>query len=269
MILQSNTNKLSSITLEQLKSDGGLLRDFIEFFFGFYLYPYQFRFLKSCLHNKRVTGLWSRQSGKSQTVAIYCLLIAIFDNKHIIIAAPTDTQARLIYEKVTELIEQNEELKTLVIRSIQEETKFKTGSTVKMITVGPFGTTKKGHTADILIEEESQDIKDSIHNSVLMPFLASKKEKGQVIKIGTAKKRGHFYKSCFEDENFKLFKVKWEEVIEVGQYSLEFIEEQRLNMTDFEFKAEYCSEFIDDVNAYFTLELIDSCMIKYDLIKIL
>ena len=232
MKLSSSSNKLS-ITLEQLKNDDELLKDFISFFFGFNLYPYQFKFLKSCLHNKRVSGLWSRQSGKSQTVAIYCLLIAIFDKKTIIIAAPTDTQARLIYEKVTELAEQNEELKVLIISSIQEETKFKTGSKIKMITVGPFGTTKRGHTCDILIEEEAQDIKDSIHNSVLMPFLASKKLDGQVIKIGTAKKRGHFSKSCFEDKNFKLFSVHWEEVLKVGQYSLEFIEEQKLNLTDF------------------------------------
>lgn len=267
MILQNNN--LLSITLDQLKNDDGLLKDFISFFFGFELYPYQFRFLIACLNNTRVAGLWSRQSGKSQTVAIFCLLIAIFDKKAIIIAAPTDTQARLIYGKVTDLISNNEELKTLIVSSIQEETKFKTGSTIKMITVGPFGITKRGHTCNILIEEESQDIKDSIHNSVLMPFLASKKSEGQVVKIGTAKKRGHFSKSCFEDKNFKLFKVKWEEVVEVGQYSLDFIEEQKLNLTDFEFKAEYCCEFIDDINAYFPIELIDNCMIDYQLIKIL
>lgn len=267
MNLQSSSNKLS-ITLEQLKNDDELLKDFISFFFGFDLYPYQFRFLKSCLHNNRVTGLWSRQSGKSQVVAIYCFLIAIFDKKTIIIAAPTDTQARLIYEKVTELAE-HEELKALIISSIQEETKFKSGSKIKMITVGPFGTTKRGHTCDILIEEEAQDIKDSINNSVLMPFIASKRDKGQIIKIGTAKKRGHFSKSCFEDKNFKLFKVHWKEVLEVGQYSLKFIEEQKLNLTDFEFKAEYESEFIDDINAYFPIDLIESCMIEYPLIRIL
>jgi len=263
------SNKLPSITLEQLKSDGELLNDFVSFFFGFDLYKYQTRFLLACLNHTRIAGLWCRQSGKSQTVAIFCVLVAMFDKKDIIIAAPTDTQARLIYAKVTELIEQNTDLKVLVVSSIQEETKFKTGSTVKMITVGPFGTTKRGHTCDILIEEESQDIKDEIHNSVLMPFLASKKSEGKVIKIGTAKKRGHFCVSCFEDKNFELFKVKWEEVVEAGQYSIDFIEEQRLTLTDFEFDAEYCSKFIDDVNAYFPIDLIESCMLEYNCIRIL
>lgn len=268
MNLQSNSNSLS-ITLEQLKNDDDLLKDFISFFFGFDLYPYQFKFLKACLCNKRIAALWCRQSGKSQTVAIYCLLVAIFDTKRIIIAAPTEKQAKLIYEKVTELIMQNEELKIMVIRSIQEETKFKTGSSIKMLTVGATGDTKRGDTCDILIEEEAQDIKDNIHGQVLMAYLASKKKDGQAIKIGTAKKRNHFSKSCFDDKNFKLFKVRWEEVVEVGQYDLEFIEEQKLNLTDYEFKAEYESEFIDDVNAYFPIDLIESCMIDYPLIRIL
>jgi len=268
MNLQSSSSRLS-VTLDQLKNDDELLKDFISFFFGFDLYPYQFRFLKSCLNNTRIAALWCRQSGKSQTVAIYCLLIAIFDKKKIIIAAPTETQAKLIYEKVTELIMQNEELKVMIDRSIQEETKFKTGSSIKMLTVGPTGSTKRGHDADILVVEESQDIKDNIFSQVLMPFLASRKDEGQVVKIGTAKKRGHFSKSCFDDKKYILFKVRWKEVVDVGQYSLDFIEEQKLNLTDYEFKAEYESEFIDDVNAYFPIDLIESCMIDYNLIRLL
>lgn len=219
-------------------------------------------------HNFIANNLLVHNSGKSQTVAIFCLLIAIFTNKKIMIAAPTDVQAKLIYEKITDLINQNEELKCLVISSIREETKFITGSSIRNITVGPTGTTKRGFTTDILIEEEAQDIKDTIHNSVLMPFLISKKMAGQVIKIGTSKTRNHFYKSCFEDKNFELIKIRWEEAVKAGQYSKESVEEAKLNMTDIEFKAEYCSEFVDDINAYFSIQLIESCMLDYQLLDI-
>ena len=256
-------------TLEQLKVDDKLLFDFVEFFFGIKLYSYQMRLIKKCLTEKRICGLFPRQSGKSQAIAVYVLLVSILGKEDIIIAAPTADQASLLYLKVVEMIEKNPDIRVLITRSVEEKTDFTTGSTIRNITVGPTGVTKRGHTCSILIEEEAQSIKDSINNTVLMPMLASKKDKGQTIKIGTSNVRNHFYNSCYKDTKYSLIEVGWEEVVKEGQYSLDFIEEQRLNLSDAEFQAEYCSKFIDDINAYFSIELIDSCAIEYDLIEIL
>ena len=76
-----NTN----LTLNEIKKDSELMKDFISFFFDFRVYGYQERFLVKCFNNTRIAGKWSRQSGKSQTVSIYVLLRAILEKTDIII----------------------------------------------------------------------------------------------------------------------------------------------------------------------------------------
>jgi len=260
---------LTSLKLEELVDNKSLLYDFVEFFFGFRLYNYQLRFINECLKYNRVNGLWARQSGKSQAVAVFIIIISMLSKKDILIAAPTDAQAKLLYDKVIELAYSRPELRSFVKRSIKEKTDFITGSTVVMITVGDTGSTKRGYTCDILIEEEAQSIKDTIHNTVLMPFIASKKDEGKVIKIGTPSKRNHFYESCYNSSDYQTVVVKWEEVVKAGQYSLSFIEEQKKSIPEIEFNAEYCAMFIDDVNAYFPIKLLESCMLDYKTIDII
>ena len=44
--------------------------------------------------------------------------------------------------------------------------------------------------------------------------------------------------------------------MEVGQYTMEFINEQRKDLLDVEFRQEYEAEFVEDENAFFEYSLV-------------
>ncbi len=260
-----NTN----LTLEEIKNDSELMLDFISFFFDFKMYNYQTNFLIKCFNNNRIAGKWSRQSGKSQAVSIYVLLRAIIQRTDIIIVSPTQNQSNEMFKKVKDIINQNNELRTLIQKDTQTEIILVNGSRIISLPSGPEGRTIKGYTCDILIIEEAGLMNDYIVNAVLVPMLASKGSMGQIIKIGTPWTRNHFFRSCYEDTNYKVVNVTWEDALKEGQYTQEFIDEQRLNLTDIEFKTEYEAEFISDKMAFFPIKLLDSCSLEYTMITVI
>lgn len=257
------------LTLAEIREDPKLLYDFTECFLNYKPYKYQKRFLENCFGNNRVAGKWPRQSGKSQTVSVYCAVRGLVSSVSIIIMAPTQSQSSEIYLKIRDLFETSEILKPLVARSTATELKLTNGTRVKTLTAGPEGKSARGFTGDIVILEEAQGIKDYIVNAVVTPMIASKKDEGQVIKIGTPMTKNHFYRSCFIDPNYKVVNVTWQEVVEEGQYSLKFIEEQKANLLDIEFASEYEARFVEEEMAFFPSSLIEDVMLEYKLIDII
>lgn len=245
--------------------DGIDISEFSEFWFGFKPYNYQRKFLDACLMYNRVVGIFSRQSGKSQSVAIYTLFKALFNPIQIIIVAPTQSQSSELYNKIRNMAESNEVIKSNIIKSTETEMKFKNGARIISLPCGPEGKTIRGYTADILIVEEAGIMKDSIVNMVLLPMIASKGVKGQIIKIGTPLIKNHFYNSCFNDTKYKVIKVTWRDCVKEGHYSQEFIEDMKRNILDIEFKTEFESEFIEDLNSFFTSELVNNCIGEFEL----
>ena len=96
---------ISGLTLERLKNDKKLTYDVVDFFFGFKLHFYQLIFLMICLKYNRVTGKWCRQAGKSQTIAIYIVLVSMFEKKMSIIVSPTQNQSDELFLKIKTLID--------------------------------------------------------------------------------------------------------------------------------------------------------------------
>jgi len=253
---------------QEFKDDPRLMFDFLDFFLQFRPHNYQKEFLLNCLNHNKVLGLWPRQSGKSTTVSAYCVARCSIEPTAIMIIAPTQTQSSELFMKIKTFVESNETLTSHLSKSTQTEMIWQNGSRIKALPSGPEGKTIKGFTADIVIIEEAGLMKDEIVNAVIMPMLASKKDKGQVIKIGTPLTRNHFYRSCFQDKNYFVSRVTWKECVEEGQYTQSLVDEQRRNMVDVQFKTEYCSDFISEEREYFSLQLVESCMENYKLIQI-
>lgn len=256
-----------NLTIEQLKEDPALMLDFFEFFLGYTPHSYQKEFLINCLTKTRIAGKWCRQSGKSYTVSAYTVLRAILDKVTIIIVAPTQNQSNELFAKVKTFINENAELASLIRRDTKQEIEFKNGSRIISLPAGTEGRTIRGYTCDILIIEEAGVMDDEIVGTVLIPMLASKKDKGQIIKIGTPLTRNHFYRSCFEDSNYQVVNVVWQDCIKSGQYSQEFIDEQMAELTDIQFKTEYCADFIDAGMMFFTTDLLQQCSATYALMR--
>jgi hypothetical protein len=245
-----------------------LMFNFIDFFFGFKPHSYQKRLLKACLETKRIAAKFPRQSGKSTTIAIYVLFKAITSKVSIIIVAPTQTQSSELYNKVRDFAIHNNTIEKLITKSTETELKFVNGSRIISLPCGPDGKTIRGFTSDILVIEEAGHMKDQIVGTVLIPMIASKPN-GQIIKIGTPWTRNHFYRSCFEDKNYIVISIDWQEVLEQGQYTQEFIEEQKSQLLDIEFQTEYGAMFIDDGNSFFPSSILEGIKLNYGMFVII
>ena len=256
----------SNLTLEQLKEDKALLFDTVDFLFGFKLRFYQLTFLTICLKYNRISGKWCRQAGKSQCIAFYIVLVSMLAKKATIIASPTQTQSDELFLKIKNLVNDTQEITALIKKETQTELIWVSGSRIISLPCGPEGRTLRGHTCDILIIEEAGLMKDIIINTVLVPMLASKGDKGQIIKIGTPLTRNHFFRSCFEDKNYHVVNVTWHDCVKAGQYTQAFVDEQMAELTDIEFKTEYLGEFIDTAMMFFPMTLLDKCMRVYTLL---
>ena len=254
--------------MEQIEWNINLLKGFFDFYFNFYPYSYQTRFLESCLNKTRIAGKWPRQSGKSTTVGAYALFRVLTGKITIVIVAPTQSQSGELYEKIRNLAASNPLINKQIVKDTVTELKFENGSRIISLPSGHDGKTIRGYTADIAIIEEAGQMADQIVNTVIIPMIASKGIKGQVIKIGTPWLRNHFYRSCFEDKSYDVISINWKEVVEEGQYDMNFINEQKMQLTDIEFRTEYEAEFIDEVSSYFPLSLLEKCKINYDLYPI-
>lgn len=257
------------LTIEEIRQDPKLLKDFMGFFMHFNPYDYQERFLLSCFAKTRIAAKWPRQSGKSQTISVYIVIRVMLESLAILITSPTQTQSDELYFKVRTFIEGNEIFKSQLTKITETEMRFKNGARIKSLPSGTDGKSIRGHTADIVIIEEAGIMKDSIVNTVIVPMLASKKDKGQIIKIGTPLTKNHFYRSCFVDPNYTVISISWPEVVAAGQYSIDFINEQKENLLDIEFASEYEAMFISDDYAFFTAQLIEDNSYQYETLVIL
>lgn len=253
--------------IENIDWNLDLLIGFLDFFFKFKPYRYQQRFLKACLESKRVAGKWCRQSGKSTTVSVYCLFRAVTGKVTIIVVAPTQSQSSELYKKIRDMAVSNPAINRLITKDTQTEMQFDNGSRIISLPSGPEGKTIRGYTADIAIIEEAGQMKDQIVNTVVVPMLAA--TNGQIIKIGTPWLRNHFWKSCNSPKIYKLIEVSWEEALKEGQYSKEFIEEQKEQLTDVEFQTEYAIKFIDDAASFFPISLLKQCKYNYKLFPLI
>lgn len=218
-----------------------------------------------CLDLKQVVGVFCRQSGKSLSISFVAILEAIrHPNRKILIIAPTDLQAGLLFEKIT-LNLKNSLLMVEVETITKRYAKFKNGTIISAHTVGDNGASIRGLTGNVIIMEEAAFIKDSIINEVITPMGAATDAK--FIKISTPFGMNHFYESSMSGA-WTLHQNGWEVPVEAGLITNDFIRTQRNIMTSMQFRTEYGAEFIADQDAYFPAHLIQMCIEEYPMIEV-
>lgn len=189
------------------------------------LYEYQRKFIRRCvesilLHDgATITGLWSRQSGKSEALA--CLVVALcvflpslarvypkdprlenfFSGIKIGIFAPKDKQAKIIYDRVRSralsygvaAIYDDPDINTHVVNSRADQVLWSNGSMCRASTASD-RTNAEGDTYHLLLLDEAQLISEQKEEKELRPFLSS--TNGTTCKIGTVGySKGAFSKS--------------------------------------------------------------------------
>ena len=212
-------------------------------------HDYQINFLIDCIRDKRIVGVFARQTGKTTCMGLYALWYAFHHPKeNILIIAPTDRQASELFGRMKLCAENKLQTKIGTLREIRLDN----GSLIRALPTGDFGNTIRGQTAHVLILEESGNIKDSIINAVIMPMIAA--TDGQVIQIGTPQGRNHFYNAT-QDKNYKFHHYAWDVC---PHYKEHFVEEQKNELTEGQFAAEYLAEFRADSNCFFPDALINN-----------
>jgi hypothetical protein len=237
------------------------MRAFIETVGNITLFKYQVKFLNDCLKKKRVIGVFSRQTGKTTTIALFSIYFALNNDKTTtLIIAPTQRQSSELFDRMRNFAEYSGLTSGLIKSSTRTEIRWNNGSIIRCLPTGDFGYTIKGQTAHLLILEESPFIKDSVVNEVIMPMIAA--TDGSVIQIGTPFSKNHFFEASMSDK-YAVHKYNYKHCPLIKE---DFIEEQKNNLTSLEFSTEYLAEFIEDSDCYFPRELLNSCI--FDLPKL-
>lgn len=241
------------------------LNQVVKEVFGISLASYQESVLYDCLNHDRVVVVQSRQSGKSTTIAVFVALEAMRNKGgHIIIVAPADRQSKELFLKISSFL-LNSPFKSQ-IQSVTQRELIINDCRIGAYPVGNEGITIRGMSAQVLVMEECAWIKDSIANQVLLPMVAA--TGGKVVKIGTPFGTGnHFYRSFQEDEKYVSHRYTWEHALSAGLITQDFIDEQKRQCTDLEFKTEYGAEFVADQDTFFSHELIMNCVETYQLLS--
>ena len=227
-------------------------------------------------HVQLCTG---RQVGKTTIFARKAAEYMISHPKcSIIVVSLTEDQAQLMILMTLDYIQKKEKKKDELLEpGMRNQTKNKitlrNKSTILARPVGNTGDAVRGFTGDVLIIDEASRMPELMWTAA-MPTLAT--TGGEIWMCSTPfGKKGYFYE-CFlnKSERYKVVHVNtwdvyhdrpisagWTE--EKKGKAIQFLEEQKKDMTVLQFGQEYLGLFVEDLSRFISDKLIEeSCVLK-------
>jgi phage FluMu gp28-like protein len=232
---------------------------FCQEWFAFTPTDYQAKLLRD--EKKRIVVRWSRQAGKTTTLALRAIWFALKYPKTLtLIVAPSLRQSMILADKLQDFLTSiPQDKRKLVIDKMQRTViRFKKGSRIVALPNSP--QLLRGYTAHQVICDEAAFFRDDelVFYNVLMPMLST--TDGTLIVSSTPWSTDSvFYKMCMNPE-YSPHVVTWKEVVEAGLIKQEFIEEMRQSIPAERFQREFESKFVEDIDAWLTQSLIASCI---------
>ena len=218
---------------------------------------YQAEFLED--ESERIIVVSGRQCGKTTMIGWKAIWTAfVKPRQDILIIAPTFRQAQIVYQKILEIVENNDFLKSHAVKLNMSELRFDNNSVIRSLPAGNTGEFIRGYSSSMILFDEASIIPDEVFVAV-EPSLAVKGK--QLILSGTPfGKRGYFYnmyeKAQMQDnfhKEWSSYKIKTEDnpLRKEG-----FLESRRETMTAAAYAQEYEAEFLEEVGRYYSLELV-------------
>ena len=213
-----------------------------------------------------------RQVGKTLTFAEKAARRMLEKQTGIIVVSLTEDQAQLIIIMTLTALENIS--KASICKGKKKPTKnkiqLKNGSQILARPVGNTGDAVRGFTSDVLIVDEASRMPEMMWTAA-KPTLAT--TAGQIWICSTPfGKQGYFYE-CWLNKNkrFKVWHVNTYDVYkerEIGEDwsiqkrkgALEFIEQEKKDMSPLVYAQEYMGQFVDDLRQFFSDKLIEKCM---------
>jgi phage FluMu gp28-like protein len=240
---------------------------FARDFFGFSAKDYQAEFLRD--KSKRIVLRWSRQVGKTTSIALRAIWFALTYQKTLtLIVAPTLRQSMIVSDRIQDFLSSlpRDREKLLVDRVQRTTIRFKNGSRIIALPNNP--QMLRGYTAHQVITDESAFFKEDelVFYSVLYPMLST--TDGILIASSTPwGKKSVFYRFC-QSPDFKKYVVTCEDALRSGLGTQKGIDDTKALIPLERFQCEYMAEFIEDVDTWLTQSLIVNCidsqLITYD-----
>ena len=260
--------------ITQGKSQPSLPKDAVEFvqtLFKFKPYEYQARLLQD--DKKRIVVRWSRQAGKTTCIALRAIWFAITYPKTLtLIVAPSLRQSMIMRDRIQDfLMSMREDYRPELVEKLQRTVvRFRNGSRIVALPNSP--QLLRGYTANQVIADEAGFFKDDqlVFYNVLYPMLST--TDGTLIASSTPwSKDSVFYRMC-QAEEFSKHVTTCEDVVKSGLIKQSFIDEMKQQLPFERFQREFMSEFVEDVDAWLTQDLIvqciDSQLLPYDFMDV-
>lgn len=254
---------------------------YIRKWFNFNLYPSQKQILDYILDRKkkRITIKATTRYGKSQLVALACIMFAIlYDNVRIGIMAPTQDKTKIIMGYIQMALSKCKEMEDVVdidtmglskLEKLKREVSkkkitFKNGSYIEVLSLDIKGKGFKamGFAYDLSVIDETGEIPDEVFNKAYRMLVEDKQAK--LVEIGNPWHLNHFYNHHNSDK-WEKYTVDWKTAVKEGRMTELQILDQKEELTELEFKVLYDAEFPKDIeNSIFKEELhiIPACRVK-------
>jgi len=230
---------------------------FVEHYLGEEPFDYQKDFMDH--PSKRKAFISGRRVGKSRTASWLALWKAITYNKaEVLITAKAQRQSMELFNQIQSEMRGSPipEEQWGVVRSTRTEINFDNGSRIISLPVGRDGSNIRGYGAreNMIIVDEAAFIRDSIFQEVLSPMMAV--GDGTFILLSTPfGKKGYLYER-YNDDRWHTLQVPSSANPMIDD---EFIEEQRENLTNTQFKQEILGQFVESASSFFTREELMNC----------
>lgn len=227
-----------------------------KYYYGYDLTPGQVEIVRAIAFRlyKRISISAMTRYGKSQCVALAIAMILDFDLPlKIAFIGPKDEQAHILRQYLAELVYKNPSLlaKAQLFVSgeerIQKEASrkrmtFSTGAEYRVFSAEGDANRLMGFGANIVIKDEACLIGRNAHAKI-MRMLGDNPEDAMLIELYNPWDRDNVAFEHTFDPKFKVFRIGWQQAVEEGRTTAEFIQEQKKEITPLEFTVLYESEF--------------------------
>lgn len=227
--------------------------------------PYQATMLRC--DSKRTVSRCGRRIGKSDVMAIDMLYNATTKNdEKILVVCPQKSHAQVVYDRLMELIDKSQDLKTSLRRAVKTpyaEIEFHNGSILKLFTSGSKsgseGASVRGQSATKIYLDEADYLQAGDHNAI-GAILYSSPETTLWSSSTPTGRRERFYDQC-HDSRFREFHYPssvlpfWNDQLEI---------DIRLDCgTEAGYHHEALAEFGEEVEGVYQNQYVDSSLVEY------
>jgi hypothetical protein len=232
---------------------------FCQVYLKFFPTPYQVKLLLD--EAKRIYVCWSRQSGKSTTLAARMIQRCLqFPGTLRLIVAPGLRQSMIMMDKIEDFIYNiPKPVRRQVFSKIQRTTiRFKNGSRIIALPNSP--QLLRGYSAAEVLCDEAAFFRDDeiMFFNVLYPMLQT--TDGSLITSSTPWGKNTVFYKFSQNPDFSKHHITWEDVVKAHLAKPEFIEEMRRSMPTDRFRREFDAEFTEDETAFLSQDLITRCI---------